>query len=80
MIFFYTCLHFPFFGLIFQKSQSIQKGISQVQWLRTVIPATQEAETRRLTVPGLAGQNVSKIPSQPILGMVAHAGHGGLCL
>jgi hypothetical protein len=34
-----------------------------VQWLLLVIPPTQEAEIRRIQIPGQSGQKVSDIPS-----------------
>jgi hypothetical protein len=44
------------------------------QLLTSVIPATQEAEIRRIAVPGHPRQKVHETTSQPI------AGHGGTCL
>jgi hypothetical protein len=46
-----------------------------VQWLMSIIPATQEAEIRRITVQVQPRQNVSKIPSQQKI-----IRHVGMCL
>jgi acetolactate synthase small subunit len=44
-----------------------------VRWLMAVIPATQEAEIERITVPVQPRQNVSEISSQlNKLGVVVH--------
>jgi hypothetical protein len=52
-----------------------RRKLGQVKWLATVIPATQKAEIRRITVQGQPRQKVTKTPYQPI-----KAGHGGTCL
>jgi hypothetical protein len=46
----------------------------QVQWLKSVIQATQEEDTRRIMVQGQPRQKVSETPSQPV-----KAGYGSIC-
>jgi hypothetical protein len=38
---------------------------SRAWWLISIIPATQEAEIRRIVVQGQPGQKVTEVPSQP---------------
>jgi hypothetical protein len=47
----------------------------QAQWLSLIIPATQEAEVKRIMVQGQPRQKLIKTPSQSIssAGMVARA-------
>jgi hypothetical protein len=50
--------------------------VDLVWWLKTIIPAAQEAEIRRIMVPDQPGQKVSKTPSQQNKsGVVTHACH-----
>jgi hypothetical protein len=43
-----------------------KSNLSWAWWFTPAIPATWEAENRRIMVPGQPRQKVSEIPSQPM--------------
>jgi hypothetical protein len=45
-----------------------------VWWLKPVIPATQDAEIRRIEVQGQPGQKVHETPSKPMAGRLGNSG------